>query len=151
MTDRQTFSSRAEIDSLTDRLCAECLPRAEWTHEGHLAAGYCLLNRHGLENCLTDMPGIIRRHNTSVGTPNSDTDGYHETITLFYLRAIDHFIRQLPAETDYVDGLNRLIRSRYGDKDFQLDYYSEELLFSVTARHEWVEPDLGPLEFPDDR
>ncbi|TPD62045.1 hypothetical protein FIV46_04575 [Emcibacter nanhaiensis] len=136
------------MDSLTDRLCAECLPRAEWTHEGHLAAGYCLLNRHGLEKCLIDMPGIIRRHNTSVGTPNSDSDGYHETITLFYLKAISHFIEQPAPDTDYVDNLNRLILGPYGDKDFPLRYYSEELLFSVPARYGWVEPDLGPLEFP---
>ncbi|WP_321395489.1 hypothetical protein [Emcibacter sp.] len=100
MTERQTFSSRQEIESLADRLCAECLPKVEWTHEGHLAAGYCLLRRHGLEKCLEEMPGIIRRHNISVGTPNSDSDGYHETITLFYLKAIDAYIGKLPPTSE---------------------------------------------------
>ncbi|WP_417316611.1 hypothetical protein [Emcibacter sp.] len=147
MTARQVFSSREEIESLTDRLCAEQLPKEEWTHEGHLAAGYCMLHRHGLGKCLEEMPGIIRRHNTSVGTPNSDTDGYHETITLFYLKAIDHFIKQLPDGEDFTRGCNSLILSSFGDKKFPLRYYSEELLFSVKARYEWVEPDLQPLSF----
>ncbi|WP_321395491.1 hypothetical protein [Emcibacter sp.] len=48
-----------------------------------------------------------------------------------------------------MEGLNRLILGPYGDKDFQLHYYSEALLFSVNARHQWVEPDLQPLDFPE--
>ena len=33
-----------------------------------------------------DLPGLIRRYNESVGGVNSDTEGYHETITQVFIR-----------------------------------------------------------------
>jgi hypothetical protein len=33
------------------------------------------------------MPGLIRAYNEATNTPNTDTGGYHETITLASLRA----------------------------------------------------------------
>ena len=40
-----------------------------------------------------------------------------------------------------------LIRSRFAQHDFPLDYYSREHLFSVEARRVWVEPDRAPFDF----
>ena len=43
-----------------------------------------------------ELPDIIRRYNESVGGVNSDTEGYHETITRVFL----HGVRLFLAEAD---------------------------------------------------
>jgi hypothetical protein len=53
------------------------LPRAEWTHEAHLAATtYLLLRRRDID-VEAELPALIRRYNESVGGVNSDSEGYH--------------------------------------------------------------------------
>ena len=93
------------------------------------------------------MPKIIRRYNEATGGVNSDTEGYHETITQFYLKAIRAALARLPAGTALWETCNRVIGSPFGDRAFPLAFYSRERLFSVEARRHWVEPDLKPLDF----
>jgi len=143
------YPSKEEIEHLTHRLLDRSLPKAHWTHAAHLVAAYSLLHRYELTELTDKMPHIIRRYNEATQTANTDTEGYHETITLFYLKAIDHFIKHLPQHMDYAKGCTHLIHGPYGHKDFALEYYSKARLFSVEARKIWVEPDLQPFKFPE--
>ena len=88
------FATDAEIEHLGEGLLARILPRAEWTHEAHLAATTYLLTRRPDIDVDKELPGIIRRYNESVGTPNSDTEGYHETITRLFLHGVRYFFRK---------------------------------------------------------
>ena len=56
-------------------LLARTLPRADWTHEAHLAATTYLLPRRPDIDLDQRLPGIIRRYNESVGGVNNDTAG----------------------------------------------------------------------------
>lgn len=141
------FQSRDEVINLTNALLDRSLPKIQWTHAAHLVAAYELLHRYSLEELSKLIPNIIRRYNEATNTPNSDTDGYHETITKFYIQAIDHLIKNLPDGTGYMEGCHALITGPYGKADFPLDYYSKERLFSVTARRQWQAPDIKPLDF----
>ena len=70
----------------------------------------------------------------------------HETITQASLRAARAWLsehRQLPV----FEALNGLLASEYGRSDWLLKYWSRPVLFSVTARRSWVDPDLGALPF----
>jgi hypothetical protein len=69
--------------------------------------------------------------------------GYHETITLFWLRIVSNFAAEQKEES-LAATANALI-DKYDDKDFIRQYYSEDLLASAKAKAEWVEPDLKPL------
>ena len=69
------------IARIGEGLLARTLPRADWTHEAHLAATTYLLTRRPDIDLDNELPGIIRRYNESVGGVNNDTQGYHETIT----------------------------------------------------------------------
>ena len=40
-----------------------------------------------------------------------------------------------------------LMASRFGDPNWLFAYWSRDLLFSVPARRDWVEPDIAPLPF----
>ena len=67
------FHADAEIAYLGEGLLACTLERAEWTHEAHLGATtYLLLKRRDVD-LDTELPGIIRRFNESVGGVNSDS------------------------------------------------------------------------------
>ncbi|HEX7884720.1 MAG TPA: hypothetical protein VF474_01970, partial [Phenylobacterium sp.] len=62
------------------------LPKPEWTHAAHFAAAFWLLTRPQ-GDAEAEMPGLIRAYNAATGVENTDTSGYHETITLASLRA----------------------------------------------------------------
>jgi len=139
------FSSDAEIDRIGRGLLDRSLPKAEWTHAGHFAAALWLLRQPQLD-APRDMPGLIRAYNEATGTPNTDSGGYHETITLASLRAARAWLATRP-ETALHQALRELLESPYGRADWLLTYWSRPLLFSVAARRGWVEPDLQELPF----
>ena len=136
------YKTRREIETLTDRLLDRSLPRPEWTHAAHLAAGFCLLHRYDLEKVISDMPKVIRTYNKATGTPNTDDEGYHHTLTLFYLYDINKYIGALENGYDFVEACHRLINGEIGLKEYPLKFYSKKSLFSLEARHGWVESDL---------
>jgi hypothetical protein len=121
------------------------LPRAEWTHEAHLATcAWIILERPDLV-AERDLPGLIRRYNESVGGVNDATQGYHETITQAFIRGVRLTLATGDGEGGLADRVNALLRSPHGKRDWPLGFYSRERLFSVEARLAWVEPDLAPL------
>jgi hypothetical protein len=139
------FSSDAEIDRIGRGLLDRSLPKPEWTHAAHFAAAFWLLHRPDM-NPIRDMPGLIRAYNEATGTPNTDTGGYHETITLASLRAACAWLARRPRARLF-EALNELLASPYGRSDWLLAYWSKPVLFSVEARRAWIEPDLQPFPF----
>ena len=139
------FASDASVARIGEGLLARDLPREEWTHEAHLAATTYLLLRRPEIDLDAELPGLIRGYNESVGGVNSDTEGYHDTITRVFL----HGVRLLLSETDRREPLhalvNELLLSPMGHRDWPLRFYSRERLFSVEARHSFLSPDMAPL------
>jgi len=139
------FGDCTAIRALADGLLAATLPRASWTHEAHLAATLCLVMERPDIDLDAELGGIIRRYNVAAGGENTDTAGYHETITRFYLEALRRFAAAAPAGERLVETVNRLLASPVGDRNYPLRYYSRERLFSVAARRAWLAPDLQEL------
>jgi hypothetical protein len=139
------FTSDAEIAHLGDGLVACALNREEWTHEAHLAATtYLLLKRPDID-LDAELPGLIRRFNESVGGVNSDSEGYHETITRVFLHGVRLFLSEADADEPLHELVNELLLSPMGRRDWPLRFYSRDRLFSVEARRAFVEPDLAAL------
>jgi hypothetical protein len=139
------FRSDAEIEHLGEGLVARTLPRPEWTHEAHLAAtAYLLLKRPDID-LDTALPDLIRRYNESVGGVNSDSEGYHETITRVFLHGVRLFLSEGDTSEPLHELVNELLLSPMGRRDWPLRFYSPERLFSVEARRRFVEPDLAAL------
>ncbi len=147
MTDHspRLFESDAEIVRIGEGLLARTLPRPDWTHEAHLAATTYLLTRRPDVDIDRELPGIIRGYNESVGGVNSDSEGYHETITRVFL----HGVRLFLAEADQTEPLhelvNELLLSPMAKRDWPLRFYSPGVLFSVEARRHFVPPDMAAL------
>jgi hypothetical protein len=93
-----------------------------------------------------DMPGLIRAYNEATGVNNTDTTGYHETITLASLRAARAWLLAR-ADMPLYEALNGLLATEYGRSNWLLGYWSKPVLFSVDARRAWVDPNLRALPF----
>jgi hypothetical protein len=136
------------ISSQTDRLAAafcDCsLPKALWTHEAHLRVGLWHLLRHSPDEALVRLRDGICRYNVACGVANTETSGYHESITRFYVRLIARFVAGADRDRPMDDLADELVRD-YGDRELPLLHWSKERLMSPEARQGWVEPDLAPL------
>ncbi len=139
------FACDSEIVRLGEGLLARTLKREDWTHEAHLAAtAYLLLKRPDLDLDV-ELPGIIRALNESVGGVNDDTQGYHDTITKTFLHGVRLFLAEADAQEPLHKLVNALLLSRMGEREWPLRFYSQERLFSVQARRDFVSPDLAAL------
>jgi hypothetical protein len=99
------------------------------------------LRRRPLEAVVPFVREAIGRYNASLG----NTEGYHDTITVAFLRLIDAridrgssnetFARFSVAHPTWLDHTLSAL----------LEHYSRDLLFSKEATRTFVEPDLAPL------
>ena len=138
------FADDATIHSIGERMLACALPKPEWTHEAHLATcAWIILERPDIAP-ERDLPDLIRRYNESVGGVNSDSEGYHETITQVMIRAVRSALARSEGR-GLCERVNALLEAEEGRRDWPLSFYSRELLFSKEARLGWVEPDLAAL------
>lgn len=139
------FASEAAVERIGAGLLDRSLPKSEWTHAAHFAAALWLLRRHGAAETARRMPGLIRAYNEAVGGVNTDTEGYHETITLASIGEAARFLAGRPADEPLHEVADHLMASPLGDRDWPLAYWSKGRLFSVEARRGWLAPDLAPL------
>ena len=138
-------------ESATDRLArtfrARTLPKEEWTHEAHLHVGLWHLLHFSAEEALVQLRDGICSYNEATGGENTDSSGYHETITRFYVWAITRFLAGADRSRP-VDELAAQVVHALGARDLPFRYWSRERLFSVEARRGWARPDLEQLDPP---
>ena len=141
------FADDAAIRDIGERMLARTLPKAEWTHEAHLSTcAWLILERPEIVP-ERDLPDLIRRYNESVGGVNSDSEGYHETITQVMIRAVRAALTRSEGR-DLAGRVNALLLADEGRRDWPLRFYSRDRLFSVEARRRWIDPDLLNLPPP---
>ena len=134
-----TFKDDEEIRSLVGAFEACEIHPAEFKHYQHLAVALWYVAELPYEQATEKMRNRIQKLAAAYGKM-----GYHETITIFWLRMVRDFLSHAPKDEPRSAVANRLIE-KYANKDLISDYYSAELLNSNKAKHEWIEPDLKPL------
>ena len=132
------------IRHVGERFLLRTLPKAEWTHEAHISTTCWILIERGEILPERDLPDLIRRYNESVGGVNSDSEGYHETITQVFIRTLRTVLAD-SAGQGLAERVNLVLLAPEGRRDWPLRFYSRELLFSKEARRGWVEADLVSL------
>lgn len=138
-----TILTDEDIARIAAGVLDRTLPKAEWTHAAHFAAALWMLTNR---DAFAEMPGAIRAYNEATGVPNTDTEGYHETITMASLRAARAQLAAAPA-APLSENLATLLAGPCGQSGWLLAYWTKPVLFSVEARRRWVGPDLQPLPF----
>ena len=76
---------------------------------------------------------------------NTDTEGYHETITLASIAAARAVLAAHPAQTPLHEVHAALMAGPLGRSGWILAWWSKDRLFAPKARRAWVEPDLAPF------
>lgn len=112
------------------------LGKDEWTHEAHLITGWVALQKMDPASALGHMRDSIKEHNCGVGIQNTAAAGYHETMTVYFLTAIDAANASGPEE---------LFDDPATQSSSPLTYWSKDRLMSSEARLGWCEPDIAPL------
>jgi hypothetical protein len=140
-----SLSDDIAIERVALSVIDRSLPKREWTHAGHFAAALWLLRFRVDLTSADAMRNLIMGYNEATNTPNTDSSGYHHTITRASIRAAESHLARLPREALLHDVLRSLMASPLGKPDWLLSYWRRDTLFSVAARRGWVEPDLEKL------
>ena len=140
----RTFRTGEEMFELLRRFEDCTLPREEWTHAAHLTVALWHLLQFDWPEAVARVRARIKRYNAAHGIPATPTGGYHETLTLFWLRVVRAFLEAERNEARALVHLANELAATH-DKGLPLKYYTRERLFSPEARAGWVEPDLRPL------
>jgi len=108
-------------------------------HLSHVHVAWVYLSESATaDEAAGKMRATLQKFTSSLG----HAEKYHETITVFWIRFLGH-MRQINAGMSLkqvAEGNPQLL-----EKNFVLQYYSADLLFSDRARTSWVEPDLKAL------
>lgn len=139
------YRSPSEIDSLIHAFQECSLPRSQWTHEAHLTVALWYLFYDSEQEAINAVRNGIKRYNSVQGIETTKDAGYHETLTLFWVRTIRRYLADESRNRSMVNLANGLI-AKYADRTLPFTYYTRDRLMSSEARINWVEPDLRSLE-----
>lgn len=135
----------ADLEDAVKRFEACSISKFEWTHHAHLAVGLWHVHTYGPAEALERLRTGIRRLNDSHGTPNTETSGYHETITRAYVQLLAQFLENGTAAVPLSERVRQLMHDALVDRNVLLRFYSVDRLMSSAARAAWVEPDIRAL------
>ena len=119
------------------------LPFAAWTHRAHVRMAFLYASGHPLPAALERMRQGLKAYNAAKQIPEAVDRGYHETMTVAFMRLIhDRVAQNGPfANSDaFCDCHPDLL-----DKFVLRQFYSRERMMTLEAKQRFVEPDLAQL------
>lgn len=121
------------------------LPAENWDHRAHLRIAYVYASTLPLKQAVDKMRAGIQTYNTAIDTPEAIDRGYHETITIAFMRLVFHSIG-----THIYESSDHFYRNHPEllEKKILLQFYSRERLMSREAKRGFLAPDIQPLPFP---
>lgn len=132
-----TFDHEAIAMAFQDRT----LPKALWTHEAHLTTAIWFIMKYEGFDALCRIKSGIISYNLSVGGENNGTNGYHETITVFWWRLLSLFVSEHKG-LDYESMCAAFLKSAWNKREIIFDYYSKESVLSQKARAMFIHEDI---------
>ena len=144
---REEMITDRYINSLVKKFEDTSLPKYQWTHVMHLIVAAYYLRHNSYDQSFVLLRKNIMKYNKSKGVPNTYDSGYHETLTVFWLKIVKHYLAYEPDDQSMSYLIRKVIRGPLTDKNLPLKYYSNEVLMSPAAREKFVDPDLSPFEF----
>ena len=118
----------------------ETLTLDAFPHYDHIRMAWIYLREYGYDEGIIKIREALKKLATHHGIPNH----YHETITLFWAKMVQHALQQTPTIDDYqtfvTDHHPQLL-----DKDLIKTYYDMAIIKSGRSRKAWIDPDLQAL------
>lgn len=134
---------RRNDESLLREFEERTLPYDEWTHMSHVRVGFLYVYGHRFDQAVGLMREGIQKYNQA--NANRVRMGYHETITVAFLRLI---AARIEKDAGVASGCSIAFCERHPellDQRMLERHYSRELLFSDEARSNFVPPDLSQV------
>ncbi len=112
----------------------------EFTHMHHLTVACWYL-------CTLDRPEAFVRMRSGLNRflAHHGKQGYHETITRFWMELLAVYLENLPAEMSLVSKVNSAVK-RYRSKELLFSFYTRERVMSDAAKQGWIAPDLQAID-----
>src|SRR5246127_4350256 len=129
------LESEASLQKFVEAWKAGCLPKPAWTHAAHVGMAAYFAFDHASEATFAIMKAGILHHNTSVGTPNTEDNGYHETLTRFWSSEICEFVRR-GRFLSKVEAVRAAVSAFGGDRNRYRAFYSFDVVRDRRARRE---------------
>lgn len=139
------YDSPDALTRLIEGFATCTLPCQEWTHQAHLIVGLWYCSQHDATTATDILRNSIRQYNLACGKQNTETSGYHETITRFFVWYIKRYLAGTDPQRSFVATVNDFC-VHHVERSSPLKFYSQERLMSVEARLGWLEPDLQALD-----
>jgi hypothetical protein len=130
-------------EELLDRFENRALVHEQWNHRAHLRVAYLYASRNDLDSSVAKMRSGLLRLNASHKAPDTLKRGYHETITIAYMRLIHALVSRggaADSSTAFCESYPALL-----DRRLLSRFYSDERLWTYAAKQVYVQPDLTPL------
>lgn len=140
------YETEDEILSVIEEFEAGKLPHEKWRHAEHLTMAMHYALHNDFDEALNKMRSGILKLNEAHGVVTTNERGYHETLTVIWTRAVFDHVKANP-NRGLVELANEIIEKF--DKNYPLNFYSREVLFSVEARYGFVKPDIKQLTIND--
>jgi len=126
---------------------AAAIPFGEWKHRTHLKVAVLYLRRFPLDMAIARMRDGIKALNAAHGTADAPDRGYHETMTVAWMRLVHFTLGEygsVGTADQFLDEHPELL-----SRHMLRFYYSRDRILSWEAKEKFLEPDLA--EFPKSR
>lgn len=134
------------LDALLEAFLDLSLPSEQWTHQAHLLVGAMLARRTPEAELLPFLRRAISAYNLASGAQNTETAGYHESITAFYAAVLAAFARAT-VDLPMTEAARRLLASHLADRQIVTRAYDPATLKTVRGRlalAPWDRGDFNP-------
>jgi hypothetical protein len=136
------FASDAEVAELVHAFENASIPASEFTHAAHIAVALSYLDSFSPDEALQRMRENIRFFAGHHGVTNL----YHETLTTFWMRLLEHVASTSETGVSLWRRINLIVEDWTKRRPVEA-HYSTELIRSQAARDKWVPPDRLPIPF----
>ncbi len=133
------YNSEKEIFDIVHGFESGTLPRNEFSHASHLIVAMHYVRHMPVEEAVDKLRAGLLNHLRLIGVDFGKEMPYHETLTVFWTRTVDDFVRSKNGAS-LLEIANQLVETF--DKNYPNKFYSRDHLFSDEARKTFVTGDL---------
>jgi hypothetical protein len=139
---KRDFASDTEVAALVSAFENATIPASEFTHVAHIAVALSYLDSFSPDEALQRMREKIRFFAAHHGVTNL----YHETLTTFWMRLLEHVASTSDVDLPLWQRINLIVEDWTKRRPVDA-HYSRELITSQAARDRWIPPDRLPIPF----
>lgn len=135
------LASETTLDAFLAGFRDGSFPIASWTHGAHVAMAAAILWDTPVIPALAEIRDAIKHYNVSQGGENTESNGYHETLTRLWVGVVAASLAGVPTESARLGAVRHAYRAFAQRSGYHRDWYAFDVIKSARARREWVAPD----------